>query len=139
MVLAVSGAHQVTHDEEPQLFNVVEEMTIAAGLPQVPAVYVIEEAGAQRLRHGPRPAARLHRRHARAAADRSTARSSRASIAHEMSHIRNYDIRFATLVGILVGHDRPGRRLLPALELLGRHGPARGGGSSAATRPAPSS
>ena len=43
MVLAVSGAHQVTHDNEPQLFNVVEEMTIAAGLPNVPAVYVIEE------------------------------------------------------------------------------------------------
>ncbi|MCX6371606.1 MAG: M48 family metalloprotease, partial [Actinobacteria bacterium] len=43
MVLVVSGAHQVTHADEPQLFNVVEEMSIAAGLPNVPAVYVIEE------------------------------------------------------------------------------------------------
>src|SRR5450756_707513 len=32
MVLAVSGAHQVTHENEPQLFNVVEEMTIAGAL-----------------------------------------------------------------------------------------------------------
>jgi heat shock protein HtpX len=42
MVLAVSGARRVTHAEEPQLFNVVEEMAIAAGLPQVPAVYVLD-------------------------------------------------------------------------------------------------
>jgi heat shock protein HtpX len=33
MVLAVSGARKVTHDEAPQLWNVVEEMTIAAGAP----------------------------------------------------------------------------------------------------------
>ena len=44
MVLAVSGARRVTHADEPQLFNVVEEMTIAAGLSRVPAVYVLEDA-----------------------------------------------------------------------------------------------
>ena len=102
MVLAVSGAHQVTHEDEPQLFNVVEEMTIAAGLPQVPAVYVIDEAAPNAFATGRDP------QHAsiavtRGLLDRLDREELQGVIAHEMSHIRNYDIRFATLVGILVG------------------------------------
>ena len=102
MVLAVSGAHRVTHAEEPQLFNVVEEMTIAAGLPQVPAVYVLDEASPNALATGRDP------QHASIAVTRGLLdlldrEQLQGVIAHEMSHIRNYDIRFETLVGILVG------------------------------------
>ena len=102
MVLAVSGAHRVTHDDEPQLFNVVEEMTIAAGLPQVPAVYVLEEAAPNAFATGRDP------QHAAVAVTRGMLQTLdreelQGVIAHEMSHIRNYDIRFETLVGILVG------------------------------------
>ena len=43
-------------------------------------------------------------------------------IAHEMSHVGNYDIRFMLLVGVLVGIHRPAGRLVPALHLLGRLG-----------------
>jgi heat shock protein HtpX len=102
MVLAVSGARRVTHEDEPQLFNVVEEMTIAAGLPQVPAVYVIEDPAPNAFATGRDP------QHASIAVtsglmtvmDREELQG---VVAHEMSHVRNYDIRFATLVGILVG------------------------------------
>ncbi len=102
MVLAVSGAHQVAHDDEPQLFNVVEEMTIAAGLPNVPAVFVIEEAAPNAFATGRDP------QHSSIAVTRGMMQmldrdELQGVIAHEMSHIRNYDIRFATLVGILVG------------------------------------
>jgi heat shock protein HtpX len=102
MVLAVSGARRVTHAEEPRLFNVVEEMTIAAGLPQPPAVYVLDEASPNALATGRDP------RHAsiavtRGLLDRLDREQLQGVIAHEMSHIRNYDIRFETLVGILVG------------------------------------
>lgn len=102
MVLAVSGAHRVTHEEEPQLYNVVEEMTIAAGLPQVPAVYVLEEASPNAFATGRDP------QHASIAVTRGLLQrldreELQGVIAHEMSHIRNYDIRFETLVGILVG------------------------------------
>jgi heat shock protein HtpX len=102
MVLAVSGAHQVTHENEPQLFNVVEEMTIAAGLPNVPAVYVIEEPAPNAFATGRDP------QHSSIAVTRGMMQlldreEIQGVIAHEMSHIRNYDIRFATLVGILVG------------------------------------
>jgi heat shock protein HtpX len=102
MVLAVSGARRVTHAEEPQLFNVVEEMTIAAGLPQVPAVYVLDEASPNALATGRDP------RHAsiavtRGMMERLNREELQGVVAHEMAHIRNYDIRFETLVGILVG------------------------------------
>ena len=46
-------------------------------------------------------------------------------IGHELSHVRNYDIRFSLLVGVLVGRHRAAGRLLPALHVLGR----RAGGS----------
>jgi heat shock protein HtpX len=39
--LAASKAKPITHDVHPQLFNVVEEMKIAAGLPAMPKVYII--------------------------------------------------------------------------------------------------
>jgi heat shock protein HtpX len=102
MVLAVSGARRVTHAEEPQLYNVVEEMTIAAGLPQAPAVYVLDEASPNALATGRDP------QHAsiavtRGLLDRLDREELQGVVAHEMSHIRNYDIRFETLVGILVG------------------------------------
>jgi heat shock protein HtpX len=102
MVLAVSGAHRVTHEDEPQLFNVVEEMTIAAGLPQPPAVYVIEEPAPNAFATGrdPQHASIAVTRGLMTALDREELQG---VVAHEMSHVRNYDIRFATLVGILVG------------------------------------
>jgi heat shock protein HtpX len=102
MVLTVSGARRVTHEEEPRLFNVVEEMTIAAGLPQVPAVYVLDETAPNAFATGRDP------QHAsiavtRGLMDRLDREELQGVVAHEMSHVRNYDIRFETLVGVLVG------------------------------------
>jgi heat shock protein HtpX len=102
MVLAVSGAHQVTHENEAQLFNVVEEMTIAAGLPNVPAVYVIEEPALNAFATGRDP------QHSSIAVTRGLIQrldreELQGVVAHEMSHIRNYDIRFTLIVGVMVG------------------------------------
>jgi len=102
MVLAVSGAKQITHAEQPQLWNVVEEMTIAAGLAQPPAVYVIDDPAPNAFATGRDPA------HSSIAVTRGLLEKLNRDelqgvVAHEMSHVRNYDIRFATLIGILVG------------------------------------
>ena len=102
LVLAVSGARLVTHADAPQLYTVVEEMTIAAGLPQVPAVYVIEDPAPNAFATGRDP------KHASVAVTSGLLRMMdreelQGVVAHELSHVRNYDIRFATLVGILVG------------------------------------
>jgi heat shock protein HtpX len=101
IVLGVTGARQVTHDQAPVLYNVVEEMSIAAGVP-VPKVYVIDDPAPNAFATGRDP------QHAAVAAttgllemmDRDELQG---VLAHELSHVRNYDIRFATLVGILVG------------------------------------
>jgi heat shock protein HtpX len=102
LVLAVSGAKPVTHETEPQLWNVVQEMQIAAGLPAMPAVYVIEDQAPNAFATGRDP------QHAavvvtRGLMQRMNREELEGVIAHEMSHVRNYDIRFATLVGVLVG------------------------------------
>jgi len=127
MVLAVSGAHQVTHEDEPQLFNVVEEMTIAAGLPNVPAVYVIEEPALNAFATGRDP------QHASIAVTRGLMQmldreELQGVVAHEMSHIRNYDIRFATLVGILVGMIALVADFFLRWSVWGGFGRRRGGG-----------
>jgi heat shock protein HtpX len=128
MVLAVSGARRVTHAEEPQLYNVVEEMTIAAGLPQVPAVYVLDEASPNALATGRDP------QHAsiavtRGLLDRLDREELQGVVAHEMSHIRNYDIRFETLVGILVGMIALIADFFLRWSFWGGMGRRRGGGS----------
>jgi heat shock protein HtpX len=102
MVLAVSGARRISHAEEPQLWNVVEEMTIAGGLGQPPAVYVIDDPATNAFATGRDPA---HSSIAvtRGLLDKLNRDELQGVIAHETAHVRNYDIRFATLIGILVG------------------------------------
>lgn len=101
IALAVSGAQEVTHDQAPQLWNVVEEMSVASGLP-MPRVFLIDSDAPNAFATGRDPG------HSAVAVTRGLlAKLNREElqgvIAHEMSHIRNYDIRFATLVGIMVG------------------------------------
>ncbi|MCE5238440.1 M48 family metalloprotease [bacterium] len=101
IVLAGSQAQPVSHEDEPRLCNVVEEMAIAAGLP-VPEVYVIEDAAPNAFATGRDP------RHARVAITRGLMQKLNRDelqgvIAHELSHIRNYDTLFMTLIAVLVG------------------------------------
>ncbi len=101
MVLAASRAREVTHHEVPQLFNVVEEMAIASGLP-MPKVYIIEDSAPNAFATGRNP------EHASVAVtsgllEKLDRDELQGVIAHEMAHVGNFDIRYAMLVGILVG------------------------------------
>ena len=55
ILLAVSGAKEVTRDVHPQLFNVVEEMKISAGLPAMPKIYIINEIAPNAFATGRNP------------------------------------------------------------------------------------
>jgi heat shock protein HtpX len=101
IVLAASRAQEVTHNEAPQLFNVVEEMAIAGGLP-MPKVYIIKDSAPNAFATGRDP------EHASVAVtsgllEKLNRDELQGVIAHEMSHVGNFDIRYAMLVGILVG------------------------------------
>lgn len=84
-----------------QLTNVVEEMAIAAGLP-VPAVYVVPDADPNAFATGRGPG---HSSIAvtRGLLDTLDREELQGVIAHEMSHVRNLDVRLMTIVAALVG------------------------------------
>jgi heat shock protein HtpX len=105
LVLVSSGAKQVPienpPDEYKQLLNVVTEMSIAAGIP-MPKVYAINDTAPNAFATGRDP------QHASVAVttgllEKMDREELQGVIAHEMSHVGNYDIRFTLLVGVLVG------------------------------------
>lgn len=100
-ILGMSGAHEIAKDDDPQLFNVVEEMAIAAGVPP-PKVYLIDDTALNAFATGRDP------EHAAVAITRGLREKlSRAElqavIAHEVSHVRHFDIRLMMLLATLVG------------------------------------
>jgi heat shock protein HtpX len=101
MVLAISGARPVVHEQYPFLDNVIEGLAIAAGVPK-PRAYLIEDTAMNAFATGRDP------QHAVVCVTSGLlTRLNRAElegvIAHEMSHVQNYDIRFMSLVVVLVG------------------------------------
>ncbi|MHB9111642.1 MAG: zinc metalloprotease HtpX [Thermoleophilia bacterium] len=101
IALATSRARPVTREEQPQLLNVVEEMAIASGNP-VPAVYIIDDSAPNAFATGRKPQLSSIAV-TQGLLDKMNRDELQGVIAHEMSHVRNYDILFATLVGVMVG------------------------------------
>ncbi len=101
MVLGISHAQLVDKKENPYLANVVEGLAIAAGVP-TPKTYIIEDSAPNAFATGRNP-----ENSAIAVTtgllDKLNRLELEGVIAHEMSHIKNYDIRYATLVVVLVG------------------------------------
>ena len=102
ILLATTGAREVTHDSAPQLFNIVEEMKIASGLPAMPRVYLIDSDVPNAFAVGLNP-----KRASVAVTTGLLARLNRDElqgvIAHEIGHIANRDTLFMTLAGVTVG------------------------------------
>lgn len=102
ILLSSAKAVEATPDEYPQLYNVVEEMKIAAGLPAMPKVYVINTPALNAFATGRNPA-----NSAIAVTTGLLSVTNRDElqgvVAHEMSHIINRDIRFMTVAGIMLG------------------------------------
>jgi heat shock protein HtpX len=100
-VLSLSGAQPIAKEDDPQLYNIVEELSLASGLP-IPALYIINTDAMNAFATGrdPQHAAVAVTRGLR---DRLTRDELQGVIAHELSHVQNYDIRFMTLMSVLVG------------------------------------
>jgi heat shock protein HtpX len=102
ILLSASHARPVTHEVHPQLFNVVEEMKISAGLPAMPKIYIINDKAPNAFATGRNP------KNASVAVTagllgRLNRDELQGVIAHEISHIVNRDILFVTLAGIMLG------------------------------------
>ena len=101
LVLTVSGAREVDEASAPQLMNVVREMAIAANVP-MPKVYIIDDSAPNAFATGRDPA------HASVAIttgllEKLDREELQGVVAHELSHVRNLDIRFSLIVGVMVG------------------------------------
>lgn len=101
IALGISGARQVSKEQEPELYRTVENLCIGAGLP-MPKIYVIEDSSPNAFATGRDP------EHASIVVTRGLLQKLEHNelegvIAHELSHIGNYDIRVMTIVVVLVG------------------------------------
>ncbi len=102
ILLSASKAKPVTKNVHPMLFNVVEEMTIAAGMRKMPKVYIINDPAPNAFATGRKP------ENASVAVtagllSRLNRDELQGVIAHEMSHIVHRDILYVTIAGIMLG------------------------------------
>ena len=96
LAVAMTGAEEITKKDNPRLYNIVENLSITTGLP-MPKVYVIEDSAPNAFATGRDP------EHAVVAAttglmDIMSDKELTAVMAHEMSHVKNYDIRVSMIV-----------------------------------------
>lgn len=101
IVLAMSGAKEINHDNNRELYHIVENLCITAGLP-VPKIYIIDDTAPNAFATGRNP------EHAVIAVttgilQKLEKKELEGVLAHELSHIGNRDILFSTIVVILVG------------------------------------
>ena len=102
VLLSMARARELPHGELPQLRNLVEEMTIAAGLDKTPRVYVIDDPAPNAFAAGRKPenAVVAVTTGLLAMLDRDELQG---VIAHEIGHIKNRDVALMTTAGIMLG------------------------------------
>lgn len=101
LVLATSGAKPLSKKQDPVLFDVVENLSIGDGLP-MPKIYLMDEDAANAFATGRDP------KHAVVVVTRGLRQMMNKSelegvLAHELSHVKNFDTRLMGIVAILVG------------------------------------
>lgn len=100
-ILKTSGAREVEKKEYPYLFHLIDGLAISAGVPK-PRAYVIDDSALNAFATGRDP------KHASITVTTGLLKKMNRQelegvIAHEMSHIKNYDVRFMMLVVMLAG------------------------------------
>ena len=101
VVLSISGAHEVTKEEEWEFVRRVENLAIGAGLP-MPRTWVLEDSAPNAFATGRDPQ-HAHVVVTRGLLDKLEPIELEGVLAHELSHIGNYDIRVMTVATVLLG------------------------------------
>ena len=102
VVLAISGAKKVDRTQNPQLYGLVENLCIGAGLKKIPDIYIIQDTAPNAFATGRNP------EHSSVAVttgllQKLDKRQLEGVLAHELAHIQNYDILVMTITVVLVG------------------------------------
>jgi len=101
LVLAVSKARPISQKDYPHLYNVVEGLAIAAGIPK-PRCYIIDDTAPNAFASGRNPKNAIVVV-TTGLLDKLNRAELEGVIAHEMSHIKNYDVLVQTLAVVMVG------------------------------------
>ena len=130
MIAAASGAHKVTKEQQPELYRALENVGIAAGLAKTPDLYMIDDPSPNAFAAGRDPD------HAYVAVTTGLAkmmdkRELEGVLAHEVSHIRNRDVRLMSLAAVLVGVIALASDLLMRITIFGGSSDERDGGLGA--------
>jgi heat shock protein HtpX len=101
IVMMTMGGHEIQKKDNPVLFNVVEEMSIAAGLP-MPRVFLINSHASNAFAAGTSPDKAMVAA-TTGLLEQLNREELQAVIGHEMGHIKNFDTRFNILMAVMVG------------------------------------
>lgn len=96
-----NGAHEITRDDNKYVWNLVENLCITAGLP-TPKIYIIDDPAINAFATGRKPD-KASIAITTGAIQKLENEELQGVLAHEMSHVQNYDVRFMTLVAVMVG------------------------------------
>jgi heat shock protein HtpX len=102
ILLAMSGARKIRPEDNPRLYNVVEEMKIASGLEKVPDVYIIDDPALNAFATGRDPN-RASVAITSGLLQKLNRDELQGVIAHEIAHIRNRDVLLMVLLSVLLG------------------------------------
>ncbi len=101
MVLAASGAREIKKSDDPELYRIVENLSIGDGVP-MPRVYIIRDASPNAFATGRDP------KHAAVAVttgilERLNKAELEGVLAHELSHVKNFDTRLLAITAVMIG------------------------------------
>jgi len=101
IIMTISAAKQIQKKDNPQLFRIIENLSIASGLP-MPKVFLVDDSAPNAFATGRDP------KHASIAftsgiLEKLNRQELEGVAAHELSHVGNYDTRLLTIVSVLVG------------------------------------
>jgi heat shock protein HtpX len=102
ILLSVSGARKITRDDHPRLYNIVEEMKIACGLPKMPDIYIIDDPAPNAFATGRSPE-RASVAVTSGLLQRLNRDELQGVVGHEMAHIKNRDVMLMSVAGIILG------------------------------------
>ncbi len=102
ILLSISGARKIKREDNPRLYNIVEEMKIASGLAKMPDIYIIDDPALNAFATGRSPD-RASVAITSGLLQRLNRDELQGVIAHEISHINNRDVLLMMMASILMG------------------------------------
>ncbi|MGA7964946.1 MAG: M48 family metallopeptidase [Gammaproteobacteria bacterium] len=102
MILSASGARRIEKKDHPVLFDVVEEMTIAAGLPKTPEVYILDTEAPNAFATGRSPE-RAKIAVTAGLLERLNRDELQGVIGHEIGHVANRDVLYMMFATVMLG------------------------------------